>query len=77
MLQRHATPSSTILHRNNILSIGQRLCEIANRADDVFVAVNAERDHGDEAEGEPGVALDDSGGVVALEGKGNVSYCGW
>jgi hypothetical protein len=42
----------------------QRLREIADGADDVFVAVDAERDDGDEAEGEPWVAFYDSCGPV-------------
>lgn len=40
--------------------------EIADRADDVFVPVNAQRDDGNEAEREPGITLDHSGGPVPL-----------
>lgn len=49
------------------MSILQRLREIADGADDVFIAVDAEGDDGDEAEGEPWVAFYDSCGPSIFE----------
>lgn len=68
ILHRHAAATLRHLPRllNHIGSVRERLPEIADRADDVFVAVHAEGDDGDEAEGEPGVVLYDARGVVAL-----------
>jgi hypothetical protein len=52
---------------DHVASVRQWLCEVADGAHDIFVAVYAERDDGDEAEREPRVALDDRRGPVTLE----------
>jgi hypothetical protein len=49
-----------------ILSVLERLGEIADGAYYIFVAVNGEREDGNEAECEPGIALDHSRGPVPL-----------
>ena len=41
--------------------------EIADGADDVFVPVNAQWDDGNEAEREPRITLDHSGGPIPLK----------
>lgn len=64
--------SSTVHLRNHILSVLERLCEVADCADDIFIAVDTQRYHRDKAEGEPGMPFDDSSGEVSLR---NVS-CG-
>jgi len=43
----------------------ERLGEIADAANDIFVAVDAERDNGNEAEGKPGIAFYNPGRVIA------------
>jgi len=43
------------------------LREVADGADDIFIAVDAERKNGYEAEGKPGIPFNDMRGVVALE----------
>lgn len=47
------------------MTILQWLCKIANRADDIFVSVEAEWEDGDEAKGEPRIALYDVCGIIA------------
>jgi hypothetical protein len=42
------------------------LREVADGADNIFIAFHAERDNGNEAKGEPRVAFDDSPRKVAL-----------
>lgn len=65
VLQRHSSPTA-IHHCHDIRAVLQGLCEIADTAYDVFVAVGAERDDGDKAKGEPWVSFDDPRCVVAL-----------
>ncbi len=60
-----------------ILSVLQRLREIADAANNVFVSVNAEWEDGDEAECEPGIPLDHSRGPVALEAVSTKKQWKW
>jgi hypothetical protein len=75
ILQRH--PAAPIYLCHHILSVLQRLGEVTDRAYDVFVAVNAQRDDGNEAECEPGIALDHSGGPVPLIAVSDEEAMAW
>jgi hypothetical protein len=69
LLRVHRHPS-TLMHKarlfHYISTVLQWLCESAYRADDVFVAVDAEGDDWNEAEGKPRLTPDDACRIVAL-----------
>jgi hypothetical protein len=65
LLQRH--PSLTIHLSHHILAILEGLCEIANRTDHIFVAVDGQRNYWNEAKCKPRVSFDDSRGPIALQ----------
>lgn len=51
---------------DHIWTVLEGFCESADRADNVVVAVDAEGDDGNEAEGKPRLTLDHTCRIVAL-----------
>lgn len=72
ILQRH---SLSVCLRHYILPVLKWLCEVADRAHDVVVAMDAERNHWNEAKCKPRIALDHSGRPIALNMSAQKHRC--
>lgn len=59
-----AAPAA-VRHTHDVRPVLERLCEVTDATDDVDVTLHRQREDGDPAEGEPGMALDDVPGHVA------------